>query len=353
MGKVAVVKAYTLLNTNITKNIKQYFNASNFVIVNNYTGANITIYKGLSKLATATVADGKAIFNLTLDVGNYTMITSYDGSEYVGAIEILPTILIDDNIKIGYNVDLTINCQFIDTEGIGLANNTVINGTLNGNPFTLNTTANGLLQIVLSDLEVGNYVLSLKNPVTGEISETVIDVVSRFAEEAIEGKCYYLDGSSLTARIVGDNGQFVGAGEVVIFQTKKGQYRVITDANGYVNFVLPKTLTPGKHKIKATYNGESLIYTVKVKQVLKTSNVKVKKSSKKMVLKAKLVNKLKGKKIIFKFNGKKYAAKTNKKGVAAVKLGKKVIKKLKAGKKYAFKVAYSKDVIKGIVKVKK
>ncbi|MBE6502966.1 MAG: hypothetical protein E7Z76_01565 [Methanobrevibacter sp.] len=353
MGKVAVVKAYTLLNTNITKNIKQYFNASNFVIANNYTGANITIYKGLSKLATATVADGKAIFNLTLDVGNYTMITSYDGSEYVGAIEILPTILIDDNIKIGYNVDLTINCQFIDTEGIGLANNTVINGTLNGNPFTLNTTANGLLQIVLSDLKVGNYVLSLKNPVTGEISETVIDVVSRFAEEGIEGKCYYLDGSSLTARIVGDNGQFVGAGEVVIFQTKKGQYRVITDANGYVNFVLPKILTPGKHKIKATYNGESLIYTVKVKQVLKTSNVKVKKSAKKMVLKAKLVNKLKGKKIIFKFNGKKYAAKTNKKGVAAVKLGKKVIKKLKAGKKYAFKVAYSKDVIKGIVKVKK
>ena len=162
---------------------------------------------------------------------------------------------------------------------------------------------------------------------------------------------YYYDGTAFRVRALDDNGNPVGAGETVIITVGSKAYEVKTDANGYASLVikeLPKTYT-----VTATYKGVTTENKVQVKQVLKTSNVKVKKSSKKLVLKAKLVNKLKGKKITFKFNGKKYAAKTNKKGVAAVKLSKKVIRKLKAGKKHAFKVAYSKDVIKGIVKVKK
>lgn len=95
--------------------------------------------------------------------------------------------------------------------------------------------------------------------------------------------------------------------------------------------------------------------TLVVKQVLKASKAKVKKSSKKFALKAKLkINgkAVKGKKITFKFNGKKYAAKTNKKGVAKVTVKKDVIKKLKKGKTYKVKVVYLKDAIKTTVKVK-
>ena len=62
---------------------------------------------------------------------------------------------------------------------------------------------------------------------------------------------------------------------------------------------------------------------------------------------------VKKQKITFKFKGKKYTAKTNKKGVAKVTIKKKVIKKLKAGKKYAVKVTYLKNTVKGKVKVKK
>ena len=64
--------------------------------------------------------------------------------------------------------------------------------------------------------------------------------------------------------------------------------------------------------------------------------VKIKKSAKKIVLKATLKNgktALKGKVIKFKIKGKTYKAKTNKKGVAKVTVKKKVIKKLKKGKK--------------------
>jgi hypothetical protein len=92
----------------------------------------------------------------------------------------------------------------------------------------------------------------------------------------------------------------------------------------------------------------------KIKLTLK--KVKVKKSAKKLVLRATLkINgkAVKGKKIIFKFKGKKYKAKTNKKGVAKVTIKKKVLKKLKVGKKVKYQVSYSGKTVKKTAKVKK
>ena len=43
----------------------------------------------------------------------------------------------------------------------------------------------------------------------------------------------------------------------------------------------------------------------------------------------------------FKFNKKVYKAKTNKKGIATIKLKKSVIQKLKAGKKYKITITYN------------
>ena len=86
----------------------------------------------------------------------------------------------------------------------------------------------------------------------------------------------------------------------------------------------------------------------------------VKKSAKKLVLKAKLKKGgkvAKGKTVIFKFKGKKYKAKTNSKGIAKVTIKKSVLKKLKVGKKVTYKAAYKafsgKVIVKKTVKVKK
>ena len=92
----------------------------------------------------------------------------------------------------------------------------------------------------------------------------------------------------------------------------------------------------------------------KIKLTLK--KVKVKKSAKKLVLRATLkINgkAVKGKKITFKFKGKKYKAKTNKKGVAKVTIKKKVLKKLKVGKKVKYQATYGKVTKKYTVKVKR
>lgn len=92
-----------------------------------------------------------------------------------------------------------------------------------------------------------------------------------------------------------------------------------------------------------------------VKQNLKLAKVKVKKSAKKLVIKATLKGKkpIKGKKLTFKFNGKTYKAKTDKKGIAKITIKKSVLKKLKVGKKVKYQVTYLKNTVKQSVKVKK
>ena len=171
---------------------------------------------------------------------------------------------------------------------------------------------------------------------------------------------YYFDGSKYTVKVVDSNGKAT-AGKTVVIKLNKKTYKVKTNKNGIATLKIPNTIKPKatkskKYTITATYSGKTVKNTVTVKQNLKSKKtVKVKKSAKKLVLKATLKNgkkAVKGKKITFKFKGKTYKAKTNKKGIAKVTIKKKVIKKLKKGKKYTVKVTYLKNTIKTKVKVK-
>ena len=118
---------------------------------------------------------------------------------------------------------------------------------------------------------------------------------------------------------------------------------------------MPNTVKVGTYTLTATYAGQTIKNTVKVKQVLKLAKVNVKKSAKKLVIKAALKGKtpIKGKKLTFKFNGKTYTAKTNKKGIAKITIDKAVLNKLKVGKTVTYQVTYLKDTVKQSVKVKK
>ena len=132
--------------------------------------------------------------------------------------------------------------------------------------------------------------------------------------------------------------------------------------------------SPGNYSILFTYGDDqySTVGNIKVtdgsssKQDNKTSTtnavkltlkkVKVKKSAKKLVLTSTVK---KGKSVVkntwvtFKFNGKKYKVKTNNKGVAKVTIKKKVLKKLKVGKKVKYQITYDKTTVKRTANVVK
>ena len=146
----------------------------------------------------------------------------------------------------------------------------------------------------------------------------------------------------------------MGKGKVVTFKIGNKNYKAKTNAKSIAYLKIINK--PGKYTIAANYGGVKVSNKIVVKHVLSLNTVEVKKSAKKLVLKATLKqgkNVLKNKKVVFKFNGKKFTSKTNKKGVAKVTIKKGVLKKLKAGKKVKYQATYLKDTVKKASKVKK
>ena len=353
----ACIKVYTIQNPN-PENIKsQYYNKnSNITVASNANGKTLTIVDANGKtMGSATVEDGFARFNFNLNPGDYSIITEYDYGEVAVPFEVKKTIeVINTTSKIAYMSVYELNAKFYDADGIELFNRE-IGAIFDGEKGNLTIDNNeGILELELFHLKIGKHTLVLINPETQEEITLVFDVVSRFSGNS-NVNMFYADGSSIKLRVYDDDGTPVKANEIVEIELNKKTYYVKTNSQGYATFKIPDTVKPGTYKITAEYMGQTIKNTVKVKQVLKLYKVKVKKSAKKLVIKAQLKNKkaIKGKKLIFKFNGKKYTAKTNKKGIAKITIKKSVLKKLKVGKKVKYQVTYLKDTVKKSVKVKK
>ena len=168
-----------------------------------------------------------------------------------------------------------------------------------------------------------------------------------------------MEGQSVKVKLTGPKAEGYATIDVDNMQVKEVRFNF-----GSIEEVV-SGLAPGSHLITVRYYeyGSSLFYSetynVFVKEhviSLKLKKVKVKRSAKKLVIKATLKidgKAAKNKKLTFKFNKIKYTAKTNKKGVAKVTVKKNILKKLKKGKKVKYQVTYGKTTVKQSVKVKK
>ena len=168
-------------------------------------------------------------------------------------------------------------------------------------------------------------------------------------------KVYYNSGKYYKAVITISPSEYGEYMPVVFKINGKKVASVKTSEYGVAKFKI--TQKPGTYKVRIELSGAYAEYKITVKHAISLKTVKVKKSAKKLVLKATLkkVNSksVKNKKIVFKFKGKKYTARTDKKGVAKVTIKKKVLKKLKVGKKVTYQATYLKDTVKKTVKIKK
>jgi len=310
---------------------------------------NVSVYVNgkLSQVVNLTNGSANILVNdLTVGSNNVTVVYSgddnYDSMNKSFTVTRKATIEAYDMTR-GYNSGLDYTGKLYDASGSPLANAnvTIKVGT---NTFTVQTDSNGTFNFN-NRLAAGDYAIAIVNPATDEYKLTNLKIVKRITENK-DVKIFFADKASYKVRIVGDDGSYVGAGEVVSMNVGGKTYSVKTDKNGYATLKLG--LTAKKHTITVTYKGFTTKNKVTVKSVVKPvkKTVKVKKTAKKLKVKVKLKGKkvLKKKRVYLKFKGKTYKAKTNKKGIATFKVPKKVIKKLKKGKKYKATFTYKAKV---------
>jgi hypothetical protein len=360
LNKIAPIKAYTYHSPVITKGIEKHYDRNDTIFtVYNVTEADSIPASFNNTNYTINIVNGTGSISLgVLPSGEYLVTVTYKNQTFSSQVIVRTSIFSNDetSMTLAWDASNSFGVQFLDFNGKPLANTNVLVKFDNEELPGAKTADDGIFSITIkAKNKIGKHYIDYVNPVTGETLRVTVNVVSRFVGNA-NINMYYYDGHVYKVRVKDDNGNFVGKNKVVTIKIGKQSFKVKTDAYGYAILKIPSKITPGNYKIYATYKGQTVKNKLTVKQVLKTTKtVNVKKSAKKLVLKATLKKgktPIKSKVVKFKVNGKTYKAKTTKNGIAKVTLKKAVINKLKAGKKYAIKVSYLSDVVKATLKVK-
>ena len=328
-----------------------------------FTG-NVSIFINWENVLVSVINGAGSHIISGLSIGNYTADVNFDGNykfnftEKSVEFEVKPKAeppAIDVNVPADAETpEFTIK---LPSDATG-----TLTVTVNGKTYTANLV-NGSATITVPGLADGTY-----NAVISYSGDAKYPAVTKNSTLTVKNPVYKIINNKDVAMLytskspykvlVTKNGKAVGAGEAVAIKFNGKTYTVKTDKNGYATLKLPNVKPKkAKYVITATYKGITVKNTVKVNSIIKAANKKVKKSKKvtKVKITLKKVNGkyLKSKTLKIKFKGKTYKAKTNKKGKAKWKVKKSMLKKLKVGKKYKYKVTYGKDVVTKKLTIKK
>ena len=337
---------------------------------------NITVIIDNKEYSSEVTGNTTYITIPNLVAGNYTASVVYKGDDTYFTksvpldVKVLDVIIKAENVEKFYRGPQKLNITVVDSDGKLLTHETITVKIAN-ETVEVTTDENGEALVDL-DMAVGSYVgeitLNRTNENVSVIIKSSISVSSN--QSVINGD------NGFEAKLVDGEGSAL-VNTNVTFTVDGKQITKTTNANGVAKLTKAEIGAEGmQHKITVInpVNNESVSYVVSLskttpakpsvkpvvtqKIVLKAAKktVKIKRSAKKLVIKATLkINgkNVKGKIIKFNFKGKTYKAKTNKNGVAQVIIKKNIIKKLKKGKSYTAKITYSKKVAKTIVKVVK
>ena len=314
---------------------------------------------------TADVVNGTATVSVpTAAAGTQTATVEYSGdANYASASsEVQITVkangkIIAENIKRGVNSPYDYLATLVDNEGNPISG-VEITFTILGQTYTATTNASGIATVsaglTVVDGAATQYYVTITNPYTLENTTATTTIVPRLIVLSGDLTADYLENPAYTVQAFGDDGEAVGAGEIVQFVFAGKTYEIATNESGIA--VRTIGLAPGQYAVKACYAGYNTTATVfKVNQVMKVTSGTLKKTAKSYTLKATLKSSdgkaLAGKEVTLTFNGKKYTVTTDSKGVASYTIKSSVISKLKAGKTYTLYARYVNDVVKGKIKV--
>ena len=227
---------------------------------------------------------------------------------------------------------------------------------VNGKNHTQKATNTNIIK--LDDLTPGNYEATIYYSGDDKFHPTNMKYSFEISKSVLTAKdavVSYTSNKMYTVELT--RGGKAITGKTVTFKINGKIKTVKTDNKGYASIKINLPPKSKAYTITATYGDVTVKNKITVKSIIVAKNLKVKKLSKKIKIKITLKKVdgkyLKGKKVSLKFKGKTYNAKTNKKGVATFTIKNNIVKKLKIGKKYSYKVSYLKDTVYKKITVKK
>ena len=139
---------------------------------------------------------------------------------------------------------------------------------INGVFYYRTTDSNGDVRLNIN-LNSGNYILTVTNPVTGENSASHITVLSRLVENNDLVK-YYRNASRYSVKLVDEKGSPM-AGVNVTFNINGVFYTRLTNSEGVASLAI--NLIPGKYIITAQYGDSKVSNTITVLSIIKANDV--------------------------------------------------------------------------------
>ncbi|AMK15055.1 adhesin-like protein [Methanobrevibacter olleyae] len=326
------------------------------VTVNNliyYNGSahQINYFENDDKIKTGWTNENNVTF-YGLDNGkhNIKMIYYKSGRSFTNHIIITgDSYLSAGNVSMFYNDGTKYTIKLADYNGNPIADQN-IQITIGNLKYTIKTDIRGYATLTIKQ-KAGKYNIIASFNGNSEYGPDNIVSTLRILDSPItknkNRKIYF--GGRFKVQIINVYGKHVGAGKTVKFTIAGKTYTRKTDKNGYASLKIRLKPRAKKYTITTKYGKFIKKNKITVKPVLTVKTIVMKKG-KRIKFYVKLIN-TKGeprakKRIIFRFDGKKYKIKTNKNGIATLK-----IKYLRKGKHRIY-TQYGKAKIKNTIKIK-
>ena len=321
-----VTSINTLINAN---NVTMYYHDGtrlyfNLTDSNGHVLANKSVKININNVTYTRTTDvnGVASLNLGLNSAIYPVILTFDGDDtYINSsssvyVNIKSTILSNDLTKYYRNAS-QFYAKILDNNGNPVTNTPVLMN-INGVFYNRTTNSEGVVRLNIN-LNPGEYILTIYNPVTGEMGSSLITVLSKLVENHDLVK-YYKNASKYSVKVLDDTGSPL-AGVDVTFNINGVFYTRTSDENGVASLAI--NLNPGKYIITAEYDTLKVSNNIEVLSVIETEDVTMTyrdgTSFKAKILDG-LGNPNLGVKVTFNINGVFYSKTTDENGVASLKI---------------------------------
>ena len=253
---------------------KYYKGSERFVVTitdskgNPLANESVDIILNGVKYTKTTDANGSASIGLNLNSGNYSASAVFNNTTINATVTILSTAEGNDLVKVFRNAT-PYTAVFKDSEGNYLAKGTLIEYNINGVIYKKQVGENGVATLNIN-LAQGTYIITATNTVTGENCANNITVLPRIVNNNDITK-FYKNDTQYTVKLIGDDGNPVGAGEIVRFNINGVFYNRTTNASGEAKLNI--NLSPGDYVITADYKGCKVSNNIKVLPVLSAENI--------------------------------------------------------------------------------